>query len=204
MELRGNLRDFSLPDIIQLVGFGRKTGVLRVEGPERPGAALYFEEGKVVHAEFGEIRGEDAVYGLFRVAEGEFRFHAEAVPRERTINLEATNLVMEAARLLDEARRDEAEEALLDLGTGDEWFDALPEPRAPADIKRDIRDLLSSRFGRGAKRLLQAVDRCGDAHEELLDLAERVEKYIHVFLDGSASQETGRQIRGLIGGPPSS
>lgn len=203
MELRGNLRDFSLPDIIQLVGFGRKTGVLQVDG-DGGCAALYFEEGKVVHAAFGETRGESAVYRLFRVAAGEFRFHSETLPPDRTIAMDPTNLVMEAARLLDEARRDEDAEPVLDLATEGDWFNPLPEPRAPEDIKRDIRELLSRRFGRGAKRLLQAVDRCGDSPEEMMDLAERVEKYVRVFLDGSASQETGRQIRSLIGGPPSS
>ena len=30
MALRGNLRDFSLPDVFQLVTFSRKTGVLRI------------------------------------------------------------------------------------------------------------------------------------------------------------------------------
>lgn len=205
MELRGNLKDFSLPDIIQLVGFGRKNGVLRVVC-QGGGAALFFEEGNVIHAEFPGAEGEDAVFALFRVPHGEFRFQTDVPSPARTIAMDPTNLVMEAARLLDEARR-EAEEEGAEWKEGilpedAEWFGfEEPAPRDPQAVKQEIRELLKERFGRGAKRLLQAVDQCGDSPEDLLELADRVEKYIHVFIDTSASGSVGREIRDLIAGP---
>lgn len=198
MELRGNLKDFGLADIIQLVGFGRKTGALRVDC-DQGAAALYFDEGNVVHAEFPGLEGTTAVYTLFRVPAGEFRFQTEVAPPRRTIAMDPTNLVMEAARLLDEARRDGADSETEFSG---DWFSGPAVERNPAEIKNQIRDLLQQRFGRGAKRLLQAVDQCGDSDEELLGLAERVEKYVHVFLDNRASRSVGEEIRALISGSP--
>lgn len=204
MELRGNLKDFSLPDIIQLVGFGRKTGVLRVIS-QRGNAAVYFQEGNVIHAESPGARGQDAVFALFRVGQGEFTFQGDVSAPARTIDMDPTNLVMEAARLFDEAERDE-EEGEDDWKEGiasadDNWF-GLQEsaPREPQAVKNDIRDLLKQRFGRGARRLLQAVDQCGDSQEELLELARRVEKYVHVFLDADASAVVGQEIRDLVTG----
>ncbi len=206
MELRGNLKDFSLPDIIQLVGFGRKTGVLRVSS-QRGGAALFFEQGNVIHAEFPGARGQEAVFALFRVGHGEFLFQGEVPSPARTIEMDPTNLVMEAARLLDEARRDEQEDAWKEgiAPADDGWFDLEEEAtaRSPEAVKNDIRELLKQRFGRGAKRLLQAVDQCGDSQEDLLELAQRVEKYVHVFLDTSSSAAIGQEIRDLVCGESS-
>jgi len=208
VELRGNLKDFSLPDIIQLVGFGRKTGVLRVSS-QRGDASLFFEEGNVIHAEFPGIRGQEAVFALFRVGHGEFRFQGEVPTPARTIHMDPTNLVMEAARLLDEARRD-GEALDLDGWTeelepgGQDWFGLKePAPRDPETVKNNIRELLRQRFGRGAKRILQAVDQCGDSQEDLLELAQRVEKYVHVFLDTNASAAVGQEIRDLVVGDSS-
>lgn len=201
MELRGNLKDFSLPDIIQLVGFGRKTGALRISFVGGA-AALYFEEGNVIHAEYPGTQGEQAVYAMFRVPHGEFRFQADVAPSTRTIAMDPTNLVMEAARLLDESRRAEAEGAGPDGGEvpSGEWLGVEDVHRDPTDVKQEIRDLLNQRFGKNAKRLLQAVDQCGDSVDDLLQLAERVEKYVHVFIDTRASTAIGKEIRTLIDG----
>jgi len=227
VELRGNLKDFSLPDIIQLVGFGRKTGVLRVEC-ENGGAALYFEDGDVVHAENCGLEGEKAVYALFCVPDGEFRFQTEIEPPGRTISMDPTNLIMEAARLLDESRREsesppefpefseneseetsafaspQADEESFEEPEGD-WFgaDQLEPPplqKDPEEIKKEIEVLLKRRFGRQARRLLQAVNECGNSIEELLVLAERVEKFVHVFIDTSISQSIGEKVREIITG----
>lgn len=195
MELRGNLKDFSLPDIIQLVGFGRKTGVLRVFC-DAEGAALYFDQGHVVHAERGEVAGEEAVYDLFRLPEGEFRFHADIPAPHRTITMDPTNLVMEAARLLDESQRD-AETDWAAEASGD-LLGFEERPRDVLELKEDIRSLLKRRFGKSSKRLLQAVDQCGDSVEDLFELADRVEKFVRVFLDSGVAGDVAQEIRDLV------
>src|SRR5512133_1725294 len=50
MALRGNLKDFSLPDVFQLVQLSGKTGVLRIVGPETDGS-IWFRDGDVFFAQ---------------------------------------------------------------------------------------------------------------------------------------------------------
>ncbi len=50
MALRGTLRDFSLGEILQLIGYQRKTGVLTVEG-DHDTVLVSFVDGKVVAAD---------------------------------------------------------------------------------------------------------------------------------------------------------
>jgi len=48
MALKGNLRDFSITQLLNLVNLARKTGMLHVRGPEAE-AELYFREGKLAY-----------------------------------------------------------------------------------------------------------------------------------------------------------
>ncbi len=50
MALRGNLKDFSLPDVFQLVQLSGKTGVLRIVGVEAEGS-IWFRDGDVFFAQ---------------------------------------------------------------------------------------------------------------------------------------------------------
>ncbi|MDA3936797.1 MAG: DUF4388 domain-containing protein, partial [Actinomycetota bacterium] len=51
MALRGNLKDFSLPDVFQLVTFSKKTGVLRIKRADEAMGSVWFREGEVFFAE---------------------------------------------------------------------------------------------------------------------------------------------------------
>ena len=50
MALRGNLKDFSLPDVFQLVQLSGKTGVLRIVAPTAEGS-IWFRDGEVFFAQ---------------------------------------------------------------------------------------------------------------------------------------------------------
>ncbi len=49
MALKGNLRDFSITQLLNLINLARKTGVLHIRGPESE-ANIYFREGKLAYA----------------------------------------------------------------------------------------------------------------------------------------------------------
>lgn len=104
--MTGTLGLFSLVDLIQLLSGARRSGRLLVQHPKGD-AKLYFEEGEIVHAIFGELSGETAVYALFADERGPFSFAAGLPAMERSIELRTQNLVLEAVRRLDEARRDD-------------------------------------------------------------------------------------------------
>ncbi|MCX8007725.1 MAG: DUF4388 domain-containing protein [Coriobacteriia bacterium] len=50
MALRGNLKDFSLPDVFQLVQLSKKTGVLRIKRSDAEGS-IWFRDGEVFFAQ---------------------------------------------------------------------------------------------------------------------------------------------------------
>ena len=219
MELWGNLKDFSLPDVIQLVGFGRKTGVLSVEHGG-VGSWLYFAQGNVVHAVTRDVEGEDAVYSLFRLDEGEFRFQAEVPAPRQTIFMDPTNLVMEAARLLDEASRSEPRKAgkgkgskkiveeepppvfaLEATGAFVEEAEQQAKPReaiTPARARQLITEHLELKFGKESKRLTQAVAKCQDTLEDFQELVVRVERFVSAFVDPRSATQVGNEIREII------
>ncbi len=49
MALKGNLRDFTITQLLNLINLARKTGTLVVEGPGEV-AKVFFREGKLSYA----------------------------------------------------------------------------------------------------------------------------------------------------------
>ena len=101
MAFQGSLKELPLPDIIQLVSVSGKTGVFLLETSAQSGE-IYLRDGEIVHAKVGEVEGEEAVYELAIWQEGDFVFEAGRTADERTIKKSNTNLLMEAARRIDE------------------------------------------------------------------------------------------------------
>jgi hypothetical protein len=103
MAFQGSLAELHLPDIIQLVSVSGKTGVFHlVDGAHR--GQIWLHDGRIVHAETEDLSGEEAVYALAIWRSGEFHFEAGIAAPRQTIQKSNTNLLMEAARRLDEWR----------------------------------------------------------------------------------------------------
>jgi len=103
MAFQGSLAELHLPDIIQLISVSRKSGVFHlVDGPHQ--GQIYLHEGKIVHAQLDDTAGEEAVYALAIWSQGDFKFEHGVATEQRTISKSNTNLLMEAARRLDEWR----------------------------------------------------------------------------------------------------
>jgi response regulator RpfG family c-di-GMP phosphodiesterase len=97
----GSLAEMSLPDMIQILWHGRKTGALKLEARGVKGA-IYFSEGQVVDAQWDAIQGEDAFYRMLTLAEGDFRLDPNEKTATRTINASPEALLLEGMRRLDE------------------------------------------------------------------------------------------------------
>jgi Domain of unknown function (DUF4388) len=103
MAFQGSLAELHLPDIIQLISVSGKTGVFHlVDGAHR--GEIYLHEGRIVHAQLEDIAGEEAVYALAIWNQGDFKFEPGTPSEVKTISKSNTNLLMEAARRLDEWR----------------------------------------------------------------------------------------------------
>jgi hypothetical protein len=103
LAFQGSLKELPLPDIVQLVSVSGKTGKFSLtrEGTE---GVIYLKNGQIVHAEVGEAVGEEAIFSLAIWNSGDFMFSpGDEAPRQ-TVTKSNTNLLMEAARRIDEWR----------------------------------------------------------------------------------------------------
>jgi hypothetical protein len=103
MAFQGSLAELHLPDIIQLISVSGKTGVFHLTDAALKGQ-IFLNDGQIVHAQLEDIMGEEAVYALAIWSQGEFKFEPGIATQQRTISKSNTNLLMEAARRLDEWR----------------------------------------------------------------------------------------------------
>ncbi len=193
MELRGSLKNFPLPDIIQLIGMGRRSGVLTVslEGDEK--ASIFFDAGEMIHAENGTLEGPPVIYKLFRSQDGFFQFTSGVKPPKRSIHADWMTIVMEAARRFDEEKQGRAE---------GEWDE---EPREivhktvdTAQIKKKMAAILEKSFGRKAKKILEELEKVEESPEKLSEFCNKAEKYIFVFIDNRKAKEVAEEMRGLV------
>jgi hypothetical protein len=103
MAFQGSLKELPLPDIIQLVSVSGKTGKFTLTRDGDRGY-IFLKNGQMVHATVGDLVGEEAIYSLAIWNQGEFQFSPGEEPDRQTITKSNTNLLMEAARRLDEWR----------------------------------------------------------------------------------------------------
>lgn len=101
MAFQGSLNELPLPDIIQLVSVSGKTGMFTLSHDEEAGE-IYLRDGQIVHAKAGGLEGEEAVYELAIWRQGDFVFTPGHETPATTIQKSNTNLLMEAARRIDE------------------------------------------------------------------------------------------------------
>jgi ABC-type branched-subunit amino acid transport system substrate-binding protein len=105
VALTGNLSETSFTDLIQFYSMSRQTAAVRIvspAGPEHDGI-LYLESGDVVDAQFGELRGVDAVRRALRLKEGQFHVELNVRAPERTVFQPWSQLVLEELVSDDEA-----------------------------------------------------------------------------------------------------
>jgi response regulator RpfG family c-di-GMP phosphodiesterase len=97
----GSLQEMGLPDIVQVLWHGRKTGSLKIHAPEGAGE-IHFVEGQVYNALFGRKRGADAFYAMVALQAGEFAVDPSFVAPQRVIEESPEGLLLEGLRRLDE------------------------------------------------------------------------------------------------------
>jgi response regulator RpfG family c-di-GMP phosphodiesterase len=102
--VQGALSDMSLPDLVQILAQGRKTGKLTIRGDGRSGE-IHFLDGRVANAVHGNLKGEEAFYAMLSITQGEFALDPEFKPAAVAIQNSAEALLLEGMRRIDEAGR---------------------------------------------------------------------------------------------------
>jgi response regulator RpfG family c-di-GMP phosphodiesterase len=97
----GSLREMGLPDMVQVLFHGRKSGKLQIRGDGQAGE-IHFLEGNVMNALWGAQSGENAFYAMLKLTDGEFELDPSFKATDRLINQSAEALLLEGMRRLDE------------------------------------------------------------------------------------------------------
>jgi HD-GYP domain-containing protein (c-di-GMP phosphodiesterase class II)/CheY-like chemotaxis protein len=94
--LTGNIEDFNLADIIQILSLGLKTARIEVVR-ETDRGALYLLHGKPVHASAGNIEGREAFFELMQWEKGKFYITHGVLTEDVNITCDLMQLLLEAA-----------------------------------------------------------------------------------------------------------
>jgi response regulator RpfG family c-di-GMP phosphodiesterase len=97
----GNLSDMGLPELIQILWQGRKSGTLTVRSGAQFGE-IVFVDGQIYDAAWAKYRKEAAFYALIALTEGDFQLTTGGTPPERKIEGSPDMLLLEAMRRMDE------------------------------------------------------------------------------------------------------
>ncbi len=110
----GNLEQMPLPDLLQVMEMGWRTGVITLDGDSDSGK-LYIDNGKIVNASYRNLKGELAVYRMLKWKRGKFEFKECPIEVEKLIYDSPQALMMEGMRLIDET-----EKIRIELGLDDQ------------------------------------------------------------------------------------
>ncbi|MGH7605605.1 MAG: DUF4388 domain-containing protein [Gemmatimonadaceae bacterium] len=105
MAIKGSLKEASLPDVLQLLSMGKRTGCLGLSFHDSFGS-IYFDTGRICHAAIVNrpLDTENAVYTLFTWTSGTFNFEQGVEPEEgaEKVSLDPQSVLLEGARRVDE------------------------------------------------------------------------------------------------------
>ena len=113
-ELRGNIEQMPMVDLLQLLTMNRRSGALGITTVHGAGE-VRLSEGEVVSAVYRRLEGEKAFYRMLGEREGRFAFSPGTPAGVRQLTSPTSQLLMEAMRQVDEVqhrRRELSAEAL--------------------------------------------------------------------------------------------
>jgi hypothetical protein len=138
-DFRGDLKQVSVVDLLQLLSMNRRTGALSITTALGAGE-VRLADGEIVDAVYRRLEGEKALYRLLGENEGGFAFAGGSPSPMRRIQTATNLLLMEGMRQLDESRR-----LRETVATGDDALLAIASPRSDAaDVYQRIAEVLTA------------------------------------------------------------
>ncbi|WP_437966911.1 DUF4388 domain-containing protein [Sorangium sp. So ce260] len=107
-EIRGDLQQVPLVDLLQLLAMNRRSGVVGITTPTGAGE-LRLSAGEVIDAVYRRLEGEKALYRLLGERDGHFAFSPGEPTSVRRLIAPTSRLLMEALRQVDEVQRRRSE-----------------------------------------------------------------------------------------------
>ena len=179
----GSIADMAVVDLLQTFEVSRKSGVVHLtNGPSH--AQVFFRDGKVVDAELGPLRGEEAIYRALIWNEAEFEVVFTAVKNDDIIGTSTQGILMEGMRRVDEWGR--LCEQLPPLSTIFE-IDHQQLLERLNEIPDELNGIL--RLFDGKRTLMQVVDQ--SPFEDLSTLSTITKLYFEELLVPKAEEAIG-------------
>ena len=101
--IQGSMREAPLPDIIQLVSQGGKSGCFHVQ-QDASRARIYLKDGRIIHAVTQTGEGFEALMEVALWLDGSYRFEEVVPDVPSTITKPNASILMELGRRMDEWR----------------------------------------------------------------------------------------------------
>src|SRR5690606_24899556 len=100
----GSLSEMSLPDMVQVLWHGRKTGSLKIRAGKDAGE-IHYVNGAIYNALWANLRGSEAFYAMLGLASGDFLLDPQHTEAQQVIQESPEALLLEGMRRLDEGAR---------------------------------------------------------------------------------------------------
>ena len=156
----GNQIEVEFFDYVQMVAISGRDKMLVVTTRQGNGF-IWFEHGDIVHAQYGDFRGEQAFYKMLAVGRGTYREVLFRPPTARTIVRPSMHLLMEAARQSDEGilgTTSEAVEAPDEKPKKPKKPEPEPEPLSASDSMAMSEEELVGPASSSVKPVVKPVD----------------------------------------------
>jgi len=108
-----------LLEVFQLKGLDHFSGCILVRAADGLTGMVFFRDGGIIHAEAGDLVGEQAFYALSSRPDAAFVIQQNVTTTRRTIQRSSQELLLESQRLRDQAAR--ANPAAAPASSGDKW-----------------------------------------------------------------------------------
>lgn len=199
----GVVDSIDLTSLLQMINLEKKSVVVKVESQGKEGF-IYFNQGEIIHARYGDLKGEEAATRLIQITKGRFSLIKDKKKAKRTIKVPFMALLMNVMKISDEEDREQDQVIDLDI-------DYLEKKQREGNMNvkklNEAIEMQKENMGDG----LLATDIYGTADGQSLvgwnsnpqacALFNRITNYMVEALDGAGFPPLGRYyIMDLAGG----
>jgi CheY-like chemotaxis protein len=97
----GTIDSIDLTSLLQMVNLEKKTIAVKVKSRTEEGV-LHFDKGEIIHAEYGDLEGEEAAFKVINISKGIFSLVKEKKKIKQTIDTPFMVLLMNIMKTADE------------------------------------------------------------------------------------------------------
>ncbi len=101
-KVQGHFSKVTFFDFIQMIAFLNINKKICINVEDNKVGYVYVKNGNINHAEFGDLKGEYALYEIIKNNKGSFYEQDYEEPEQITINKHISKLILNAARVRDE------------------------------------------------------------------------------------------------------